>query len=139
MLYHIVMHNYPEGTGISAMIRMRASRKSSITGCPFTRRMINLRERLTIRPGILMNENRIAFMRRNTQDPPKTRHFMIVLRFIANIMIHQQAAFSPKSPDGNFPPAKSPFITECASSDFPQRSRCQWINYSPSQPMLVTR
>ena len=64
---------------------------------------------------------------------------MIVLRFIAKIMIHHQAAFSPKSPDGNLPPAKSPFITECASSDFPHRSRCQWISLSPSQSMFVTK
>ena len=86
-----------------------------------------------------MNENRIAFIRREAQEPPKTKRFMIVLKFIAKIMIHHQAAFSPKSPDGSYPPAKSPFITECASSDFPQRSRCQWINLSPSQSMLVTR
>ena len=101
--------------------------------------MISSRDLSTIRPGMVINENRIAFIRREAHDPPNMSRFMIVLQFIANIMIHHQAAFSPKSPDGSFPPAKSPFITECASSDFPQRSRCQWINFSPSQSMLVTK
>ena len=58
-----------------------------------------------------MNENRIAFMRRDAQDPPKTRRFMMVFKFIAKIVIHHQAAFSPKSLDDSCPPAKSPFIT----------------------------
>jgi hypothetical protein len=29
-------------------------------------------------------------------------------------MIHHHAAFSPKSPEGNFPPAKSSFIPDIA-------------------------
>lgn len=96
-----------------------------MAGCLFTNRMSISLDLSTILPGMLISENRIAFIRRDAQDPPKTKRFMIVLRFIDNIMIHHRAAFSPKSPDGSYPPAKSSFITECASSDFPHRSRCQ--------------
>src|SRR5659263_646924 len=60
--------------------------------------MINSRERSTIRPGMLMNEKRIAFIRLGAQDFPKATCFMMLLRFIANIMIHHHAAFSPNHP-----------------------------------------
>jgi len=73
--------------------------------------------------GMVINEYRIAFIRRDTHDPPKPRRFMIVLRFIARIMIHHQASILSKVPRRQLPSGKSPFITECASSDFPQRSR----------------
>jgi hypothetical protein len=39
---------------------------------------------------MLINPNRIAFIRRDAQEPPNTNRFMIVLRFIARIMIHHQ-------------------------------------------------
>ncbi|HBJ75396.1 MAG TPA: hypothetical protein DDY86_07810 [Syntrophaceae bacterium] len=35
--------------------------------------------RSMIRPGMLINENRIAFIRRDAQGPPNTSRFMIVL------------------------------------------------------------
>jgi hypothetical protein len=68
-----------------------------------------------------MNENRIAFIRLLLQDSPSAILFIIAFRLCASIMIHHHAAFSPKSPEGNFPPAKSSFITEWASSLLPQR------------------
>src|SRR5450756_1879425 len=71
---------------------------------------------------MLMNENRIAFIRRETQEPPKTRRFMIVFKFIAKIMIHHQAAFSPKSPDGSCPrqnPPSSPSAPPPTSRNAP--------------------
>lgn len=63
--------------------------------------MIKERDLSTIRPGMLIKEKRIAFIRREAHNPPNTCRFMIMFKFIAKIMIHHQAAFSPKSPDGS--------------------------------------
>jgi hypothetical protein len=69
----------------------------------------------------------MAFIRLLLHDSPSAAIFIIAFRLCAIIIIHHQAAFSPKSPEVNFPPAKSSFITEWASSLLPQRSCCQCI------------
>jgi hypothetical protein len=62
------------------------------------------------RPATFINPNRIAFIRLFTHDKHKPfhQHIEIVRQYL-----------SPKSPDGNCPPAKSSFIAACASSLFP--------------------
>src|SRR5450631_2448659 len=78
-----------------------------------------------------MRCRRIAFMRRVAHSAPKTKRFIVVLRFMAMIMIVHHAAFTPKRAEGIFPPARSSFITACAFSLIPQRSRCQRMSASP--------
>jgi len=97
--------SYPYGTGTIIAIVFRASTSKSSEGWFFVRRIIRPRERSTIRPGNLMNENRIAFIRLLLQDSPSAILFIIAFRLYASIMIHHHVAFSQKSPEGNFPPA----------------------------------
>ena len=47
---------------------------------------------------------RIAFILLVTHDPPSASSFIAALRLKARIMIPHQAAFSPKSEEGSFPP-----------------------------------
>jgi hypothetical protein len=52
-----------------------------------------------------MRPKRIAYIRFFIHDSPSTSFFMRELRLYASTMINHQAAFSPKSPEGNRPPA----------------------------------
>src|SRR5271166_686605 len=58
-------------------------------------------------------------MRRAPQSPPSTWRFIIALRLWARTMIAHHAALAPNSPLGSRPPARSSFITACASSLLP--------------------
>jgi hypothetical protein len=73
--------------------------------------MIYVRERLTTRPGKLINENRTDFIRLGRQLFASTSFFIIAFRFNGNVMIHHQAALAPKSAEGTFPPSSSPIAT----------------------------
>jgi hypothetical protein len=91
-------------------------------------------------PGSAMRCTRMAFMRRVAHCAPRTSRFIVVLRFIAIIMIAHHAAFTPNKAEGIAPPARSSFITACAFSLMPQRSRCQRMSASPGLvKRLVTR
>ncbi len=59
--------------------------------------------------------NRTVFIRLRAHDSPSTSRFISTLRLNSKIIIHHHAEFSPQSPDGNCPPAKSFFIAACAS------------------------
>ena len=102
----------------SIAICLRALIKIPYDGCPFDKRKIKLRERLIILPGIFIIENRIRFILVASMDGSKAIFFIITFRFRANIMIHHHAAFSPKSAEGSFPPAKSSFITAWTATSF---------------------
>src|SRR3972149_1318969 len=129
---------YPDGsTDNSAILSLTASSVLN-EGCPLLSRTISRLEWSSTRPGKLINEKRIAFMRLDTQLSPSTKRFIASLRFNVSIIIHHHAAFSPKSPDGSFPPARSLFITLCASSLLPHRPLYHLINSSPSISLFVT-
>src|SRR5690625_3294499 len=96
-------------------------------------RTINWRAWRTTRPGRLIRWKRTAFIRLVSQADPRTSRFIAALRLWARIMIAHQAALAPNSPDGIRPPARSPFMTEWASSLLPQRSRSHQITASPGQ------
>lgn len=48
-------------------------------------------------PGILITENRMAFIRFVFMQEGKAKFFIIAFRFKAMIIIHHQAALTPKS------------------------------------------
>ena len=73
-----------------------------------------------------------------THVSPRTKRFIAEFRFKARIMMCHHAAFTPKYPDGSLPPVRSAFMIECASSDFPQRSRYHQMSSYPGMSRLVT-
>jgi len=84
-------------------------------------------------PAIWIRWNRMALSRVVIQDPPSTNRFIAAFRLKERIMIPHHAAFSPKSPEGQPPPARSPFIAAGADSLFPLLSEIQWITWYPDQ------
>ena len=85
---------------------------TSFDGCSPTSRTTRLRACVSTRPGTLISQKRIAFLRRFTQISPNTRRFIAEFRLNGRIMICHQAALAPNNPEGSLPPARSPFMIE---------------------------
>src|SRR3972149_1243223 len=130
------VRHYPES--YKHAILLLASKSVSFDACPPTRRTNSCLPRSSTRPGSLINQKSTAFRRRFTQLPPPTSRFMAELTLNARIMICHHAALAPNNPEGSFPPARSSFMMECASSDLPQRPLYHQISSSPGISRLVT-
>src|SRR5271166_3475764 len=89
------------------------------------------------RQGDQMKPHRLHAPRRPIAAEHQTLHHRVEI--VGENMIAHHAALAPNSPLGSRPPARSSFITACASSLLPQRSRCQRISSSPASVRLVTR
>ncbi len=71
-----------------------------------------------ILPGIFIIENLILFIRIFIMDGSNAKFFIIAFKFRVMIIIHHHAAFSPKSAEGSFPPAKSSFIMRMITKNY---------------------
>jgi len=88
--YHVF---YPDGTVCNMAIRFRASTNVLKEGCPFDSLNINSRDLFITRPGRLMIENRMAFIRLFFIWGSNANVFIITFRFNERIIICHHAAF----------------------------------------------
>jgi hypothetical protein len=100
--------------------RMSGSHRAA--GCPLAKRTNSCREWSTSRAGVSINANRIALSRFFLSPPGRAKIRIAACRLKASSIIPHHAALAPNFPLGKHPPARSVFITACASSLFPQRS-----------------